>query len=81
MFKVSEFIYREVINISDGEKIGMVADIEFDKNTGNISSIIVPEKSRKLFSSKNKDIKIPWDNIKKIGDDIILVDVVTDKYH
>lgn len=81
MFKVSDFIYREVINISDGEKIGFVSDIEFDKDTGNISSIIVPDKNRKLFAPKNSGVKIPWDNIKKIGDDIILVDVITDKYH
>ena len=81
MFKVSDFIYREVINISDGEKLGYVSDIEFDSSSGNILSIIVPDKSKKFFSSKSKGTKIPWDNIKKIGDDIILVDVITDKYY
>ena len=75
MFKVSDFIYREVVNISDGEKIGFVSDIEFDVNTGNICSIIVPDKSKKLFSLKNKGKIIPWDNIRKIGDDIILVEL------
>ena len=81
MLKVSDFIYREVINISDGEKIGYVSDMEFDRETGFIKSIIIPEKPKKIFASKNHGIKIPWDNIKKIGDDIILVDVITDKYY
>ena len=39
--KISEFIYREVINISDGEKIGFVSDIDFDRSTGNIEAIFV----------------------------------------
>jgi len=81
MLKMSDFIYREVINISDGEKIGYVADIEFNKETGFINSIIIPEKTKKLFLSKNHGIKIPWDNIKKIGDDIILVDISAEDYN
>ena len=80
MLKLSEFIYREVINISDGEKLGFVSDMEFDRDTGAIVSITVPDKTRKIFASKKNGIKIPWDNIKKIGDDIILVDIATEKY-
>ena len=72
----SDFVYREVINIATGEKIGYVSDIEFDSETGNILSIFVPDKSKKFFASKNRGTKISWDNIRKIGDDIILVDVV-----
>lgn len=74
----SDFMLREVINISTGERIGFVSDIEFNADTGNIGSIFVPDKGRKLFGSKSKGTKISWDNIKKIGDDIILVDVFTD---
>ena len=75
MLKLSEFIYREVINISDGEKLGFVSDMEFDGSTGTITSITIPDKTKRLFASKKNGIKIPWDNIKKIGDDIILVDI------
>ena len=50
--KISEFIYREVINISDGEKIGFVSDMDFDRNTGNIEAIFVPDKNKKFFSTK-----------------------------
>lgn len=81
MLKVSDFVYREVINISDGEKIGYVSDIEFNRETGFINSIIIPEKTKRIFSSKSQGIKIPWDNIKKIGDDIILVDIIAEKYY
>jgi len=80
MLKLSEFVYREVINISDGEKLGFVSDIEFD-NSGSINSITIPDKTKKLFSSRKNGIKIPWDNIKKIGDDIILVDISAEDYN
>ena len=50
--KISEFIYREVINISDGEKIGFVSDMDFDRDTGNIEAIFVPDKNKKFFSTK-----------------------------
>ncbi len=75
----SQIIYREVINVSNGEKIGYVSDIEFCGETGSIQSIFVPEKSRKFFQSK-KGTKISWDSIRKIGDDIILVDVTDNLY-
>ena len=55
----SDFVYREVINIATGEKIGYVSDIEFDSETGSILSIFVPDKNKKFFSSKNKGKKYP----------------------
>ena len=43
---------------------------------GVITSIIVPGNSKlfNMFSSGN-DIVIPWQNIKCIGDDVILVEI------
>ena len=76
MFNASEFRSKEVINISDGEKLGFVYDMEIDKQTGHILTLIVPGKEKKLFSKQN-GIKIPWDNIAKIGDDIIFVKNIT----
>ena len=73
MFKASYFKSREVISISEGEKLGYVYDLEIDEETGRICSIIVPGRSSGLFL-KGKTV-IPWENIKKIGDDTILVDI------
>ena len=69
---------KEVINISDGRRLGFLYDIEIDLENGRIGSIIVPGKTRffGLFSffSKNEEYIISHDRIKKIGDDIILVE-------
>lgn len=58
------------------EDFGFVQDVCADLESGNITSIIVPG-SNKLLSvfSNNNDIVIPWQQIKCIGDDVILVEI------
>ena len=71
-----DFKHKEVINITDARRLGFVQDVTADLNTGVITSIIVPGNA-KLFNifAGNNDIVIPWENIKCIGDDIILVEI------
>lgn len=73
MFKASDFKCREVINLSDGERMGFVCDLEIDNCTGQIYSLIVPSKEKVGIFPRNARVSIPWSAIKKIGDDIILV--------
>ncbi len=74
--KTSELREREVVNILDGKKLGFTTDLEIDPETGKIIAIVVPGqgKFRWLFG-KNEEIVIPWRQIKKIGIDVILVDL------
>lgn len=55
---------------------GFVQDVCADLETGRITSIIVPGNNKilNMFSSNN-DIVIQWQNIKCIGDDVILVEI------
>ena len=71
-----DFKHKEVINITDGRRLGYVQDVTADLESGVITSIIVPGNNSKLsiFSGGN-DIVIPWKNIKCIGDDLILVEI------
>ncbi len=72
-----DFKHKEVINICDGRRLGFVQDVCADLETGRITSIIVPGGTNKLMSlfSSNNDIVIPWNKIKCIGDDLILVEL------
>lgn len=56
---------------------GCVQDVCADLQTGIITSIIVPGGNNKLLNifASNNDIVIPWQNIKCIGDDLILVEI------
>ncbi len=71
-----DFKHKEVINITDAKRLGFVQDVTADLETGTITSIIVPGSNKllSLFTSGN-DIIIPWEKIKCIGEDIILVEI------
>ncbi|MDP4092165.1 MAG: YlmC/YmxH family sporulation protein [Bacillota bacterium] len=76
MSRTSDFKQKEVINITDGRRLGFVCDVEVNLEEGSIEAIIIPGGGR-LFGILGKDNEfiIPWENVKKIGEDIILVDV------
>ncbi len=71
-----DFKHKEVINIRDGKRLGYVQDVCADLESGTITSIIVPG-SNKMFNvfGGSEEKVIPWQNIKCIGEDLILVDI------
>lgn len=73
--RITELRGREVINIRTGYRLGYVYDVLFDIESGKISSLIIPAQARffGLFGHPN-DYIIPWDCVKRVGDDIILID-------
>ena len=73
MCRIAELRNKEVINIRDGQRLGSIYDVEVDVPSGNVVSIIVPEKTGIFGSGKNEYI-IPWREVCKVGDDIVLVD-------
>lgn len=72
---VSDFRDKEVVNICDGERLGYVMDVQFETHDGKIIALVLPGDRTWLGFSKGNDIFIPWDKIRRIGEDIILVEV------
>ena len=71
-----DFKQKEVINVNDGKILGFVVDVNAELNSGNIKSIVVAQIGRLLKSIGGKNnITIPWEKIKLIGEDVIIVDV------
>lgn len=72
--RFAEFKHKEIIDVSDGAKIGYVDDIVFDTETADIVSIIVYGRYRffGLFG-RDDDMVINWSDIEIIGTDTILV--------
>ncbi len=75
MYRAGELRQKEVINIADASRLGFVADVEVSLEAGAIESVIVPGKTRLLNFGQGKDLIIPWEKIKRIGEDVILVDL------
>ena len=74
MLKLSDLRERDVVNVADGRRIGVVGDLEIDVETGRITALVVPGAARFLgmFGSEG-DYHIPWGDIVTIGQDVILV--------
>lgn len=76
MISTQDIKQKEVINIYDGRSLGFVEDLEVNLEKGTIEGIIVPmQRSFFSFFGRNEEQVIPWKDIKRIGDDVILVDV------
>lgn len=75
MSRYAELRNKEIINVSDGSRMGYVCDVEFDLETGKLNALIVPRKTGfwGIFT-RQEDYVISWKDIKKIGDDIIFVE-------
>jgi len=74
--RVAEFGFKEVINVCDGYRLGFVYDVAVNVTNGQVLAIIVPGRCRLLgLFRREDDYVIPWECIRKIGEDIILVEV------
>ena len=74
--RIADLKCKEVINISNGYRLGYVYDVTVNVVTGQVVAVIVPGPCRffGLFGRED-DYVIPWESIRRIGDDIILVEM------
>ena len=78
MSRIYDLKQKEVINIRDGSRHGFVADVEINVKTGSVEAIIVPGPARLLgVFGREQEFKIPWGAIKRIGDDLIIIEAET----
>ncbi|MDQ0270321.1 YlmC/YmxH family sporulation protein [Cytobacillus purgationiresistens] len=74
MIRISDFQMKDVVNVADGKKLGNVGDIDINLNNGKIDAVIIGGPGKVLgFFGKEEEVVIPWGNILKIGEDVILV--------
>ena len=71
---VTDLRNKEVINKSNGCRLGFVNDIEVDVTCGRVTALIVFGRPRiwGIFG-RCEDIRICWEDIEVIGDDTVLV--------
>jgi YlmC/YmxH family sporulation protein len=76
--KLNELIGKEIVNIYDGMRMGTVgeSDMLVDEESGDIISIILPNRGNALnFWADRQKLVIPWEAVKKIGREVIVVDL------
>ncbi|SJZ31672.1 YlmC/YmxH family sporulation protein [Selenihalanaerobacter shriftii] len=79
--KLSELQGKEIINMYDGCRLGIIGESELilDSNSGDVESIIIPNQGGLLsVFSEEKYLIIPWQAVKKVGTEVIIVDLEND---
>ncbi len=80
MLKTSDLRTKDVINILDGRRMGYIGDLELDLERGRIKEVVITGTSHFLgLFGRERDTVIPWSQIRKIGQDVILVEI--EPYH
>lgn len=66
---------KEIINLSDGSRIGYVGDMVVDLEQGKVTALVVPGRLR-LFGllGREPDQVFPWSAVRRFGTDTVLVD-------
>ncbi len=74
---LGELRTKEVIDVSDGKRLGRVMDIEFCIEDSRVTALVVPAETSFLQSLRGErcGLVIPWEDIRRIGDDVILVSI------
>jgi YlmC/YmxH family sporulation protein len=70
--RLSDLQNKDVLNYEDGKVIGKIIDVEILDGKINKLSVEKYKFIISMFTSHN-EIEIPWENISKIGEDVILV--------
>ena len=73
---LSDLQSKDIINIKDGQNLGRIIDIAVNEE-GKLNYFIV-EKKRfffRLFSNSFSNQKVLYNQIKRIGNDVILVEL------
>jgi len=76
MVRIYDFRQKEVINVSDGRRLGFIYDAIIDEDSGMVDAFVIPGSGKVLgIFGKDNEYIIPWDCVKKIGEDIVLVEL------
>ena len=72
---LSELQDKEIIDIATGRRIGNIIDVIIDRK-GMVAKLLLEDRkpNRRLFNNNKESVNLLWNQLIKIGDDIILVD-------
>lgn len=75
----SELRCRDVINICDGKKLGRPIDLIIN-DRAQVEALVVPAPGTfmNFVRADREGYVIPWNRIRRIGDDVILVELEAD---
>ena len=79
MTNYMDLLEKDIVNMKNGEIIGRFDDVELDVNKGKITAFYIEEGSKFMgILGKTKSRRIMWEDIIRIGIDVIIVNIDDD---
>ena len=72
--RLSDLQDKDIVNVEDGKNLGKIIDVVIDEQ-GNMKALIVQRTKMLNMFSNASEIEVKWNQIKKIGTDVILVNI------
>lgn len=80
---LSDLAGKEIINLYDGAKLGLVGDADLDISFhGSVEAIILTSRGGGFSGfwgsrgdREREELVIPWQTVKKVGSEVIIVDL------
>ncbi len=72
--QLSELQVKDIVNTKDGKRLGRIVDAKVD-NKGIIEYFVVENRKWFRIFSSNTEINVTFQQIVKIGEDVILVEL------
>jgi YlmC/YmxH family sporulation protein len=79
--RLSELSGKEIVDVKKAERLGVLGqtDLEIDENSGQIRALLIPSLKWFGFKRQGGEVRVPWRHIKKIGNDMIIIDIPDDE--
>lgn len=76
MMRYKDISGKEIVNVNKGARLGILGqtDLEIDSTTGQIKAFIIPNYRWFGLKREGEEVKIRWEAIKKIGEDMIMIE-------
>ncbi len=72
--RIDDLKNKQVVCVKDGCVLGFISDVEMDTVSGSLTSVIIFGRLRFFgLLGREDDIIIPWNDIKVIGNETVLV--------
>lgn len=72
---LGELQAKDVVSMKDGRNLGRITDVEIDTSGKIINLLIEKRRFFKRFFSSNNQYNVTYQDISKIGDDVILINI------
>lgn len=75
--RADSLLGKNVVNMYDGVRICTLREVDFTfaEDSGELETLLIPQNVSLFRHKDSKYLRIPWQNVQKIGREVIIVEL------